>query len=73
MAKSLVENLAADWDPGRYHDNYRSALLELIEQKAEGAPLPERHEEEGGEVIDLMEALRQSVEATKRHRAGRAG
>jgi DNA end-binding protein Ku len=72
MAKSLVENLAAEWDPGRYHDNYRSALLDLIEQKAKGAPLPEAHEEEGAEVVDLMDALRQSVEATKRRRT-RAG
>ena len=69
MAKTLVENLTAEWDPGRYHDNYRNALLDLLEKKAEGEPLPEREQETGGEVVDLMEALRQSVQATKRRRA----
>jgi DNA end-binding protein Ku len=67
MAKMLVENLAAKWDPGRYHDRYRNELLDLLRKKAKGQPLPEPAEE-GGEVVDLMEALRQSVAATKRKR-----
>jgi DNA end-binding protein Ku len=66
MAKTLIENLAAEWDPERYHDRYRNELLELLQKKAEGAPLPEPSEEPEGEVVDLMEALRQSVEATKK-------
>jgi DNA end-binding protein Ku len=66
MAKTLIENLAAKFDPKRYHDRYRSQLLDLLEKKAEGAPLPEPQVEEGGEVVDLMEALRQSVAATKK-------
>jgi DNA end-binding protein Ku len=69
MAKTLIENLAAKWDPERYHDTYRSELLDLLEQKAEGEPLPAPKAEEGGEVVDLMEALRQSVAATKKKRA----
>jgi DNA end-binding protein Ku len=69
MAKTLIENLAAKWDPAKYHDRYRNELLDLLEKKAEGEPLPERQHEEGGEVVDLMEALRQSVQATKRRRA----
>jgi len=68
MAKTLIENLAASWDPQRYHDRFRSELLELLERKAEGEPLPEPQAERGGEVVDLMEALRQSVEATKKAR-----
>jgi len=66
MAKTLIENIAAPWDPERYHDRYRSELHELLERKAEGEPLPEREETDDGEVVDLMEALRQSVEATKK-------
>jgi DNA end-binding protein Ku len=68
MAKTLIENLAADWDPARYHDRYRNELLDLLRKKAEGAALPEPAAEEGGEVVDLMEALRQSVAATQRKR-----
>lgn len=71
MAKTLVESLSADWDPARYHDRYRGELLDLLRRKAEGAPLPEPAEEGRGEVVDLMEALRQSVEATKRRRTPR--
>ena len=68
MAKTLIENLAAKWDPERYHDRYRNELLELLQKKAEGGPLPEPSEEPEAEVVDLMEALRQSVEATKKKR-----
>jgi DNA end-binding protein Ku len=70
MAKSLVENLSAPFDPEKYTDTYRSELMELIRQKAEGVPLPEQPEEEG-EVVDLMEALRESVERTQRGRKRR--
>jgi DNA end-binding protein Ku len=71
MAKSLVENLSAEFDPERYDDTYRSELLELIRAKAEGTPLPEPHEE-GAPVVDLMQALRESVERTQRSRARKA-
>jgi DNA end-binding protein Ku len=71
MAKSLVENLSAEFDPERYDDTYRSELLELIRAKAEGQPLPEAHEEEAP-VVDLMQALRESVERTQRARARKA-
>jgi DNA end-binding protein Ku len=72
MAKTLIENLTAEWDPERYHDRYRNELLELLEKKAEGAPLPEREEEPEGEVVDLMEALRRSVAATQKQRKRKA-
>ena len=68
MAKTLIENLAAKWDPEKYHDRYRTELLDLLQKKAKGKPLPEPQEEEGGEVVDLMEALRQSVAATQKKR-----
>src|SRR4051794_7739521 len=66
MAKTLIENLAAKWDPERYHDRYRNELLDLLKKKAKGQPLPEPEEDTGGEVVDLMEALRQSAAATKK-------
>ena len=70
MAKSLIENLSAEFDPERYDDTYRSELLELIQSKAEGEPLPEPREEEA-QVVDLMQALRESVERTQRARGSR--
>jgi DNA end-binding protein Ku len=72
MAKTLIENLAAEWDPERYHDRYRNELLELLRKKAEGEPLPAAAAPEGAEVIDLMEALRQSVAATRKKRKAQA-
>ncbi len=68
MAKSLVENLSESFEPEKYDDQYRKELLELIRAKAKGQPLPEPQEEEGGEVVDLMAALRESVERTKKQR-----
>jgi non-homologous end joining protein Ku len=63
-------DLSAEFDPGKYDDTYRKELLELIRSKAEGVRLPEPQREEG-EVVDLMQALRESVERTKRSRAPR--
>jgi DNA end-binding protein Ku len=68
MAKTLIENLAGEWEPERYHDRYRNQLLDLLRKKAKGKPLPEPAQAEEGEVVDLMEALRQSVDATKKRR-----
>jgi len=69
MATSLVENLSEPFDPGKYDDRYRKELLELIRAKAKGVKPPEPEPEEEGEVVDLMAALRESVERTKRKRA----
>jgi DNA end-binding protein Ku len=71
MAKSLVENLSDSFKPDKYDDTYRKELLDLIRTKAKGAKLPEPQEEEEGEVVDLMEALRASVEETKKGRRRR--
>jgi DNA end-binding protein Ku len=68
MAKSLVENLSEPFAPEKYDDTYRQELLELIRAKAEGQPLPEPAQEREGEVVDLMAALRESVERTKKQR-----
>lgn len=66
MAKTLVENLSRSFEPGRYHDRYRQELLDLIKAKAKGKELPEPEPAEEGEVVDLMAALRESVERTKK-------
>src|SRR2546423_13115082 len=68
MAKTLVENLSEPFKPEKYTDAYRKELLDLIRAKAEGRQLPEPQEEGEGEVVDLMTALRESVERTKKQR-----
>jgi DNA end-binding protein Ku len=70
MAKSLVENLSAKFDPEKYDDTYRKELLELLRAKEAGKPLPEPDEEPEGEVVDLMAALRESVEKTQKKKGG---
>ncbi|MDA0637995.1 Ku protein [Nonomuraea sp. MCN248] len=74
MAESLISTMEADFDPTEYHDAYREALQEVIEAKVAGKEViaaPEA-EEEGGPAVDLMAALRASVEAAKREREGAA-
>ena len=73
LSKQLVESLVSDFEPEQYVDEYQQELRTLIEAKLEqgdavdtAATFGEQPEqEEGGEVIDLMEALRQSI-ASKR-------
>ena len=66
MAKSLVENLSGSFRPEKYDDTYRKELLDLIRAKAKGKKLPEPEEEEEAEVVDLMAALRESVDQTRK-------
>lgn len=69
MAKSLVDMLTGNFEPEKYHDNYREALLEMIERKSEGQEI-KRPAPVAGKVTDLMEALRASVEAARREKSG---
>ncbi|GAB3832646.1 non-homologous end joining protein Ku [Kribbella italica] len=73
MAESYIDTLRGEFDPDQYHDEYRHALEQVVEAKAAGVPLPaesEEEETEGAEVVDLVAALRASVEAAKARRAG---
>jgi DNA end-binding protein Ku len=72
MAKSLVENLSGSFKPEKYDDTYRKELLDLIRSKAKGKKLPEPQEEEEAEVVDLMAALRESVDQTRKKSRRRA-
>lgn len=71
MAKSLVDMLTGDFEPEKYHDNYREALLEMIERKSAGEVI-KRPAPVAGKVVNLMDALRESVEAARREKGGRA-
>ena len=63
MAKTLVGNLASDWDPARYTDQYRENLLRIIKGKMKGqkVKLAAGEEPRQAEVVDLMERLRRSL------------
>jgi DNA end-binding protein Ku len=68
MAGSLVESLSADFDATAYRDEYREAVLALLERKLEGEDviLPESAEvADTGTVVDLMAALQESVRRTQ--------
>jgi DNA end-binding protein Ku len=70
MAQSLIDALSGDFDPTQFTDEYRAALETLIEAKAEGHAVvaPAAAEADTGAVVDLMAALRASVEAAKKAR-----
>jgi DNA end-binding protein Ku len=68
MAKSLIDNMSSKWDPEKYRDDYREALMEVIEEKVEAggkeieakpkkAPKPTK-------VIDLVSVLQKSLKQT---------
>jgi DNA end-binding protein Ku len=67
MARALINNLAAEWDPEKYTDEYRDNLMKIIEAKAKGKQIELEAEqpERDSNVIDLMERLRQSLDARK--------
>jgi len=65
MAKQLIESLSEPWDPERYKDEYREALLEIVEKKLAGEPIEAPAEAAPARVVDLMEALKASVAAAK--------
>lgn len=65
MAKQLIESLTEPWDPTRYRDEYREALLELVEKKLAGQPIEVPEEAPPARIVDLMAALKASVEAAK--------
>jgi DNA end-binding protein Ku len=75
MAESYIATLESEFDPDRYHSDYREALEQVVQAKAEGVPLPEGGEDEGedAEVVDLVAALRASVDAAKKRRSGGGG
>jgi len=66
MAQTLIENLTEDWNPEQYRDEYREALLGIVEKKAAGEEIVVLEPAEEAKVVDLMEALKASVEAAKK-------
>ena len=68
MAKMLIDNLASEWDPSKYTDEYRENLMKLIRARIKGEKpkLPSAGPPAEGKVVDLMERLRQSLAQNQR-------
>ena len=67
MAKQLIDSLTADFDPGKYRDEYREELLSLIDRKAQGKAVvePVSEEPKPTKAPDLMAALEESLAAVR--------
>jgi DNA end-binding protein Ku len=68
MAEMLIDNLAAHFDPARYRDEYRDAVVHLVEDKLNNRPPERAPAPAAAQITDLMAALRASVEAASRQR-----
>jgi DNA end-binding protein Ku len=64
MARSLIENMTDHFDPDEFHDDYREKLEEVVQAKIEGKEIAVVEETGTATVVDLMEALKASVEQT---------
>lgn len=79
LSAALVESFSEDFDPSAFHDDYQEQLRTLIEAKRRAGDSLDteetfgRQESSGGQVIDLMEALKQSVERSRARKKGEAG
>jgi DNA end-binding protein Ku len=61
LAQKLVEGLAAEFDPSKYHDEYQGRLMQMIEAKKDGQDVAAETPKKRAPVIDLMQALQKSL------------
>jgi DNA end-binding protein Ku len=66
LAQSLVEALAAEFEPDKYKDSYRENLLQMIESKKEGKEIVATPEPRQEKVVDILEALKASLAVAKK-------
>jgi DNA end-binding protein Ku len=69
MAYALIDLLEEEFDAAKYHDEYRNALMEIIEAKLDGKEIAEVEVAKPAKVTDLVAALKASVEAAKKKQA----
>ena len=70
MAEQLIDSLSAQFDPSKFHDEYRERVLDLIERKAAGEEITVQPQaEEPAAAPDLMAALEASLAAVHERRA----
>jgi DNA end-binding protein Ku len=63
MAQTLVESMSVDWEPEKYRDEYRTAVLDLIEQKAQNKQIADKPTApvRATNVVDLVKVLQESL------------
>jgi len=61
LAKHIVKQKAGRFEPAKFEDQYKAALVDLINKKRAGQPIAKKERPAGSNVVDLMEALRRSV------------
>jgi len=72
MATSLIDNLTDTFKPERYTDDYKAAFQQIVDQKMQGLKVTAPTPTQEPRVMDLMAALKASVEATKQGRKAEA-
>jgi DNA end-binding protein Ku len=75
LARQIVDALATDWEPERYHDTFTEELRDLIEHKDDGDDVVEEPDDGEGDakVLDLMEALQASIDQSRSGRRSASG
>jgi DNA end-binding protein Ku len=71
MATQLVDSLTSDWNPGQYHDTFTEELRARIRAKRSGRKVTSEPKEAEPKVIDLMQALEESVKGARGTRRDR--
>lgn len=65
MAKTLINSMVQEFQPEQYHDEYQARLRQIIEDKIAGREIVQTPAEQPANVIDIMEALKASIEQQK--------
>jgi len=75
MANALIESMSSDWDPQKYRDEYRGAVMEMIEQKAKNKQLPAAPvaAPRSTNVVDLVKVLQESINRSRSVKVKRTG
>lgn len=68
MARQLIDNLARPFEPEKYRDELHEQMAEMIESKVAGESFKVEAPAKGGQVVDLMEALRASIAQTEQEK-----
>ena len=75
MAQALIESMSVAWEPEKYRDEYRNAMMEIIEQKAQHKEIAKKPETKvrATNVVDLVKVLQESINRSQSGRVKRGG